>query len=71
MFHKIISSLLIFFIIFSNFSTSFADETKIPDIKITLQNPSYLLDKELELEEYFCDKSKGECKVNFDLTTTF
>ncbi len=43
----------------------------LPNIKINFQSPSYLLEKEFEKNEYFCDKSKKDCKVNFDLSESF
>nr|MDD3720266.1 thermonuclease family protein [Candidatus Gracilibacteria bacterium] len=42
-----------------------------PEIKISFQNPSYLLDKNSELEEFICDTSKNDCKINFDLNESF
>lgn len=71
MLKKLISIILIYTILFSNFSVSFANETTIPDILITFQNPSYLIDKDQTLDIYHCDTSKTECKVNFDLRDTF
>lgn len=35
--------------------------------KIVFQNPSYLLDKDIEQESYICDETKDECKVNFNI----
>lgn len=43
--------------------------TLIPEIIITLQSPSYVT--ETNIDEYLCDWSKDECKVNFDLSDTF
>jgi hypothetical protein len=40
-------------------------------VKFTLQSPSYLLEKETNLSVYNCDKTKEECKVNFDFSPTF
>ncbi len=40
-------------------------------IKIIFQNPTYLLEKEIEKDEYQCDILKGDCKVNFDFRDTF
>lgn len=36
------------------------------EIKILFQSPSYLLENDLEKEEYNCDTSKTDCKVNFN-----
>ena len=38
-------------------------------IKNTFQNPTYLLEKDQEKEEYFCEKD--DCKVNFDFRQSF
>jgi hypothetical protein len=35
---------------------------------IKFQNPSYVLNKDIEKEEYICDSDKDECKVNIVLT---
>ncbi len=43
----------------------------IPSIKVGFQNPTYLLEKELEKTEYQCDQTKSDCKVNIDLRWTF
>lgn len=37
------------------------------DYKILFQNPSYLIDKSVEKNEYYCDSTKGECKVNLNI----
>ena len=42
-----------------------------PSIKISFQNPTYLLEKEQEKDQYYCDNSQSECKINFDLTNSF
>lgn len=36
-------------------------------IKLLFQSPSYLLEKDKEVENYNCDRSKTDCKVNFNL----
>ena len=35
------------------------------------QNPSYLIDKTINLEKYICDKEKDECKINLNLENSF
>jgi len=45
------------------------EKVEIPDFKYLLQNPSYISKKENLENNYFCDKEKEECKVNFKLTT--
>jgi len=45
------------------------EKIEIPDFKYLLQNPSYILKKGNSENNYFCDKEKEECKVNFKLTT--
>lgn len=35
--------------------------------KIIFQNPTYLLDKDMEKETYICDDSQDECKINFNI----
>ncbi len=41
----------------------------IPPLEITLQSPSYLIQK--AEDTYECDMSKWDCKANFDLRETF
>lgn len=36
-------------------------------IKLLFQSPSYLLEKDIEPQNYNCDNSKTDCKVNFNL----
>ncbi len=67
---KVISFILICLITISNFQFVLADEI-IPDIILSFQSASYLTDKDLILDTYNCDKTKPECKVNFDLSDTF
>lgn len=43
----------------------------IPDILLSFQNPSYITDKNPLLTEFTCDITKPDCKVNFDLSTSF
>lgn len=43
----------------------------IPDVFVTLQSPSYVLDPADGKQIYYCDDSKPECKINFDLSQTF
>lgn len=43
-------------------------------IKNTFQTPTYLTDKDRELEDarvYNCDRTKDDCRVNFDFSNTF
>lgn len=37
----------------------------------SFQNPSYILDKQNISDEYICDNSKNECKINLDLRNSF
>lgn len=37
------------------------------DFDFTFQNPSYLLEKDLVKEIYYCDEEKEECKINIKL----
>lgn len=43
----------------------------IPDIVISFQQPSYIIESETWSWEYFCDKTKTECKINFNLLNSF
>ncbi|MDD3302145.1 MAG: hypothetical protein PHN31_01190, partial [Candidatus Gracilibacteria bacterium] len=47
------------------------EDNTIPDLIISFQQPSYLIDKDQVLETYHCDSNQGECRVNFDLRDTF
>ena len=40
-------------------------------INISFQQPSYILEKENFSDTINCDKTKGECKINFDYRTSF
>ncbi len=43
-------------------------------IKNTFQTPTYLTDKDRELEDarvYNCDRTRDDCRVNFDFSNTF
>jgi hypothetical protein len=42
---------------------------EIPDFKIVFQNPSYVLERNEQRNDYTCDNSKEECKINFTLKT--
>lgn len=42
-----------------------------PPVQFVFQQATYLLDKNPELAEYFCDPSRPDCKVNFDFTSSF
>ena len=35
--------------------------------KLVFQNPSYILDKNVESDKYICDEDKEECKINFNI----
>jgi hypothetical protein len=37
------------------------------DIRVVLQNPSYVLEKQEEKQYYICDATQSECKVNYNL----
>jgi len=50
---------------------SFVWNINLPQVLISFQSPTYLLEKEIDKNEYFCDQSKDECKVNMDLTKSF
>lgn len=43
----------------------------IPDIIVTFQQPSYVFQDDLWSNEYFCDQTKTECKINFLLDNSF
>lgn len=60
-------------IINPNSNTSLQNNSKLilPNIKISFQNPTYLNEKDIEKNEYFCDNSKWDCKVNIDLSESF
>lgn len=45
--------------------------SKITNVSFEFQRPSYTTNSEESLEEYFCDKSKDECKINFNFEKTF
>lgn len=56
-------------------SSSWSESTppqglKVPDVNFWLQRPSYI-SQSGSLDVYLCDKSKDECKVNFDLWPSF
>jgi hypothetical protein len=42
-----------------------------PDVLFTFQNPSYVTDKNPLLTEFTCDITKSDCRVNFDLSSSF
>ncbi|MDD3302146.1 MAG: PKD domain-containing protein, partial [Candidatus Gracilibacteria bacterium] len=50
---------------------SFVGNINLPQVLVSFQSPTYLLEKEIDKNEYFCDQSKDECKVNIDLTKSF
>jgi len=39
----------------------------IPGIFIDFQNPSYILEKDIQKEDYLCDPDKTECKINLKI----
>lgn len=43
------------------------DNIFLYQIKLLFQSPSYLLEKDIETQNYNCDNSKTDCKVNFNL----
>ncbi len=43
----------------------------LPEIILTFQSPSYIILKNWTLNEYYCDNSKNECKINFNLENSF
>ena len=45
-----------------------ADDVSTPEFKLVFQQPTYLLEKDIEKSEYICDETKTECRVNFTLT---
>ena len=42
-------------------------EIIFPEIFIDFQNPSYILEKDIQKQEYSCDPEKQECKVNIKI----
>ena len=60
---------LIFFLFF--FPLIVESSVTIAPIKVTFQQPTYLLEKDIDKDTYTCDSSKWDCKVNLDLTSTF
>lgn len=68
---KKVSAFLMFGFL-SYFATSFfVSANESSDIVFTFQNPSYITDKNPLLSEFTCDVSKSDCKVNFDLSSSF
>jgi len=62
----------IIFLFSSNLSLPlFASDITVPDIVFTFQQPTYLTDKNPLLSEFTCDITKSECRVNFDLSSSF
>ncbi len=43
----------------------------LPEIILTFQSPSYIILKNWTLNEYYCNNSKDECKINFNLENSF
>lgn len=52
----------------SAFNNFFKSNESSPNFNIEFQVPSYLLNKEENTEIYYCDNSKWDCKINFNLT---
>lgn len=46
------------------------EEVELPEIKYSLQRPSYITELNEE-DMYYCDTDQEECKVNFDLRESF
>ncbi len=44
---------------------------EVPEIVWSFQNPSYLLEKNIIKQNYSCDRTKRECKINLDLRNSF
>jgi hypothetical protein len=44
---------------------------EIPDIIFSFQSPTYLLEKDENIDIYNCDISKEICKINLDLRDSF
>ena len=42
-------------------------EISFPEIFIDFQNPSYILEKDIQKQEYSCDPDQAECKVNIKI----
>ncbi len=42
-------------------------EIVFPEIFIDFQNPSYILEKDIQKQEYSCDPEREECKVNIKI----
>ncbi len=52
----------------SAFNNFFKSNESSPSFNIEFQVPSYLLNKQENTEVYYCDNSKWNCKINFNLT---
>lgn len=48
-------------------SSSWSENLAEINSKHIFQNPTYLLNKDLESLEYICDNNEVDCKINFDL----
>jgi hypothetical protein len=44
---------------------------EIPDIIFSFQSPTYLLEKDENIDVYNCDSSKEICKINLNLKDSF
>lgn len=62
---KGICLMVIFFVFFSK--TEVFSENILPDIRFIFQNPSYILQKDMQLQTYLCDPNQAECRVNYTL----
>ncbi|MDD2516083.1 MAG: lamin tail domain-containing protein [Candidatus Gracilibacteria bacterium] len=52
-------------------TNSGSENLAIPDIYFDFQIPSYVDNKDLNLTIFNCDNSKEECKINFNLESSF
>ncbi len=61
--------IMVFFLIFTFFfSNIFVFSGNIDlDIRLIFQNPSYILEKDIQSEKYTCDSNQTECRVNYNL----
>lgn len=64
-------ALFILVIVFCFSMTIVISAGVVPDVLFTFQNPSYIIDKNSLLTEFTCDITKSDCKINFDLSTSF
>ncbi|MBT3853602.1 hypothetical protein HOF65_06640 [bacterium] len=48
-----------------------AQNIEIPDVIFSFQSPTYLLEKDKNIDLYNCDRSREVCKINLDLRGSF